>query len=373
MNDSSTRTMYEAVPAAAELNKVPGFDPLQFLRRTRDSMKLDLPYQKLWFRMAHPNGRMRLTALKITEQMAVFEAMVFLDRSDAEPFSMSVAQQSAQDSRDFVKAAQNEALSQALSDAGFGIQLVSAGMPAPAQETSKALDEKMPVMAGGPVHTTPQKMLVSAPQEANKPAGSLSPSEGTKAPEKASEAAKTGQAASVPTVESAKTEPVEQHLPVEPAGKAESLPTDTIQKTEQPGSGDSQANELPVRSHVTELPVPGTGEASAGTAQDVQDEMTTMQEPAGMEASPVAEESAAAEEPSYTMDTPVEDILKVMTLEQARQVVVDNGICRGKSIAQVAQERPVSLRFYLTPGNKSRNNIVRAAAQLVLDSLQQAG
>ena len=117
MNDSNAKTMYETVPAAAELNKVPGFDPLKFLRRTKDTLKLDLPYQKLWFRMAHPNGRMRLTALRITEQMAIFEAKVFLDRSDAEPFSMSTAQQTTQDSHDFVKAAQNEALSQALTDA----------------------------------------------------------------------------------------------------------------------------------------------------------------------------------------------------------------------------------------------------------------
>lgn len=126
MNENNAKTMYETVPAAAELNKVPGFDPLKFLRRTKDTLKLDLPYQKLWFRMAHPNGRMRLTALRITEQMAIFEAKVFLDRSDAEPFSMSTAQQTTQDSRDFVKAAQNEALSQALTDAGFGIQLISA-------------------------------------------------------------------------------------------------------------------------------------------------------------------------------------------------------------------------------------------------------
>lgn len=98
-NNNNAKTMYEAVPAAAELNKVPGFDPLKFLRRAGDSMKLDLPYQKLWFRMAHPNGRMRLTAMRITEQMAIFEAKVFLDRSDAEPFSVSVAQQTMQDSR----------------------------------------------------------------------------------------------------------------------------------------------------------------------------------------------------------------------------------------------------------------------------------
>ena len=52
MNESSNpKTMYEAVPAVAELNKVPGFDPLKFLRRTKDTLKLDLPYQKLWFRI----------------------------------------------------------------------------------------------------------------------------------------------------------------------------------------------------------------------------------------------------------------------------------------------------------------------------------
>ena len=40
-NNNNAKTMYEAVPAAAELNKVPGFDPLKFLRRAGDSMKLD--------------------------------------------------------------------------------------------------------------------------------------------------------------------------------------------------------------------------------------------------------------------------------------------------------------------------------------------
>ena len=51
MNENNAKTMYEAVPAASELNKVPGFDPLKFLRRTKDTLKLDLPYQKLWFRL----------------------------------------------------------------------------------------------------------------------------------------------------------------------------------------------------------------------------------------------------------------------------------------------------------------------------------
>ena len=59
-------------------------------------------------------------------------------------------------------------------------------------------------------------------------------------------------------------------------------------------------------------------------------------------------------------------------LEQAQQVIVDEGICKGMTIAQVAEKRPVNLRYYLIPG-KSKNNMVRAAAQLVLNSLQKAG
>ena len=59
--------MYKTIPAVAELNKVPGFDPLKFLRhkvsrKTNEEMlQLELPYQKLWFRLRHPQGRMKLT------------------------------------------------------------------------------------------------------------------------------------------------------------------------------------------------------------------------------------------------------------------------------------------------------------------------
>ena len=306
MNDSNAKTMYETVPAAAELNKVPGFDPLKFLRRTKDTLKLDLPYQKLWFRMAHPNGRMRLTALRITEQMAIFEAKVFLDRSDAEPFSMSTAQQTTQDSRDFVKAAQNEALSQALTDAGFGIQLISAGAQAePMEKSAGASVKKAAEPPAGPAAcTAPPQEPHSAPQRVDEPA----------------------------------------------EGKSPARPIETPQRAYE------QADELPVRGNVTELPVQHTEES----------------EPAAEPLQPEDGAAGAVDTPSYTKDTPMEDILQVMTLEQAQQVIVDDGICKGMTIAQVAEKRPVNLRYYLIPG-KSKNNMVRAAAQLVLDSLQKAG
>ena len=339
MNESSNpKTMYEAVPAVAELNKVPGFDPLKFLRRTKDSMRLDLPYQKLWFRMAHPNGRMRVTALRITEQMAIFEARVFLDRGDAEPFSMSVAQQQLQDNRDFIRGAQNEALSQALTDAGFGIQLINADAQAAAEQkkanaAEKKAAETVPVQVE---RTEPRQTPVNAPQKPVAPAAGDSPASDLKTQQRASVAPKT--AVTAPLVES-----VEQRLPVEPVKAEKVVPTDTVMAAAEPGAVE-QTGELPLPAQKAEMRI----------------------EPKGNDA------PAQDEAPAYTQNTPVEELLQVMTLEQARQVVVDDGICRGMTIAQVAEKRPVNLRFYLIPG-KSKNNLVRAAAQLVLDSLQKAG
>ena len=362
MNDSNAKTMYETVPAAAELNKVPGFDPLKFLRRTKDTLKLDLPYQKLWFRMAHPNGRMRLTALRITEQMAIFEAKVFLDRSDAEPFSMSTAQQTTQDSRDFVKAAQNEALSQALTDAGFGIQLISADAQAgPMEKRSEApVKRAVEPPASTVVCAAPQQEPHSAPQKGDTPAEGKSPARPIETPQGAFEAARTATVTTAPPEENTVSETMEQHLPVEPEKKFDRLPVEVSPKAEQPAAEDEQADELPVRGNVTELPVQHTEESEPAA------------EPMQPEDDAAGAADTAVDTPSYTKDTPMEDILQVMTLEQAQQVIVDDGICKGMTIAQVAEKRPVNLRYYLIPG-KSKNNMVRAAAQLVLDSLQKAG
>ena len=71
----------QTVPAAASLHKVPGFDPLRYLKRVDNAraepvLRLELGYQKLWFRMACPNGRLLLNPLRITDQMALIEARV---------------------------------------------------------------------------------------------------------------------------------------------------------------------------------------------------------------------------------------------------------------------------------------------------------
>ena len=86
MNANQSTTMYESVPVVSELNKVTGFDPLKFIRRTnKGEKKLDLKYKKLWFRLKYPNGRIKLSALKITDQLAIIEARVYFEIRSRKP------------------------------------------------------------------------------------------------------------------------------------------------------------------------------------------------------------------------------------------------------------------------------------------------
>lgn len=123
-------TMYRTIPAVAGLNKVEGFDPSSLLGRTvspttgEEGLQLGLAYKKLWFRLAYPEGRLQTEKVSLTEQMAVFEARVYLHYSDADPvssFASGCAREDASGGR-YIQAAQDQAMDAALTDAGFGLQ-----------------------------------------------------------------------------------------------------------------------------------------------------------------------------------------------------------------------------------------------------------
>ena len=65
-----------------------------------------------------------------------------------------------------------------------------------------------------------------------------------------------------------------------------------------------------------------------------------------------------------------EEIRRQMTYEQAQNVIVDCGTCKGWTLAQVADRRAASLRWYVK-GYQGENNILRAAAAIIWDSLQE--
>lgn len=129
-------TLFNAVPVVSELNRVAGFDPLKFLKKTARGHELELRYKKLWFRLKYPAGRTRLMPLRITDQLAIIEAKVFFDKDDADPASSYIATMTQENAPAglYIQAAEHDALDMALTNAGFGIQFA----PLPKADTPYA-------------------------------------------------------------------------------------------------------------------------------------------------------------------------------------------------------------------------------------------
>lgn len=75
---------------------------------------------------------------------------------------------------------------------------------------------------------------------------------------------------------------------------------------------------------------------------------------------------AAQEPPRYTADMTVEAIRELMTLDEAKAIVVPLGSCAGLTLGQVAEERKASLKWYLYA---KTDNIVKAGAAMLLEEL----
>lgn len=315
MNANQSATMYESIPVVSELNKVQGFDPLKFLRRTsKGERKLDLKYKKLWFRLKYPNGRIKLSALKITDQLAIIEARVYFDKNDTQPKSSFIAQRDASSTPGglYIESAQHAAIDQALSDAGFGVQFTSSA-PSDSGETVAQVVKEQPVVA-----------------------------EATTAAEKKT-ATKMETVAEV--VEEAIAE-TDEDVPVAKAVVDETVDT------------EDAAQAQPVV--VAEVSAEEDSDDSAGTVVEATDEGEEVEEEA-----PVAGSAA----PAYTSETPVEEICSMMTYEEACNVIVPTGTCKDWTLAQVAERRPASLKWYIN-GYQGNDNILRAAATIMQSTLE---
>ncbi|MCX4339640.1 MAG: hypothetical protein OSJ72_08355 [Lachnospiraceae bacterium] len=164
-------TMYESDPMVAALNKVPGFDPLKLMSRKRipgaekDEKSLDFRYKKLWFRLAHRTGRIRLNRLSITEQLAIIEAQVYLELTDANPVSSFTAACTREEGGDkYIESAQIRAMDQALTDAGFGLQFV----PAPVGSTENTVPQAAGAVANVQMPKVPQPVMQQGQQAAGR-------------------------------------------------------------------------------------------------------------------------------------------------------------------------------------------------------------
>lgn len=329
MKSADSAMMYN-IPVVAELNRVPSFDPLKYLKRTANGMELPLKYKKLWFRLKYPQGRVRITNLRITDQLAMIEARVFLDRRDTEAvssYTITCDVKSAPDG-EYVKQAQDLATDQALSDAGFGIQFVSAD--------GEVMPTAQPKAA--PVQTEHAEKKVSAPVEA---------APAVKAPEvKETVAVKETPVVAAPVVSA----------PTVVEKTVEKTVTETAAAVVQPVAApvveEKPAEKVIPIASVADAAKVVTPAPAAVVVEEILDE---------------AEETEQKTGPAYTKDMSVEDICAVMTLDEALNYVVTSGACAGQKLSQVAERRAASLRFYLT-GYKGDDNILRAAATLIIAS-----
>ena len=100
---------------------------------------------------------------------------------------------------------------------------------------------------------------------------------------------------------------------------------------------------------------------ASAAANAVQNSIPPVSAPAAV---PQAQAAPAA--PAFNMAMPVEQILPQMTMQFALNYEVDCGVFKGKTLGQVAQEKPQSLDWYVT-SYRGNNNILRAAAKYLLD------
>lgn len=301
MKSENSAVVYNAESTAAGLNRVKGFDPLKYVRSTENGAVLDLPYQKLWFRLRHPNGKIRIFIKNLSEKIAAVEARVYFDRADSEPAANCIISGVDAEDKVSVAKAQHDAMEKALSDAGFGLQFISVN-PSAVKAEEKAVTKKA--------------------EKPKQPAKEVKP-------EKAEE----------PVKAEIKTEAVKAEPEAAPA-KAE---------TEE---------------------APPVTDPLLTVVNNIENGSIKVDEQTGE----VIEQQAAAEDDptpvSYDKTTPIEEICAVMTLEDAKNYVIDGGPYNGWKVGTLAERRPVKVLEMIIEKYPTEDNILRAATKLILDSMK---
>lgn len=318
---NETKTMYHAVPVVSELNRVKGFDPTRFLRKTKEGPKLDLSVKKLWFRLKYPNGRIKLSALKITDQLAIIEARVFFDKNDTQPVSSFTAQTNNQTTPGglYIEMAQHNAIDEALSSAGFGIQFV------PANESRRPLvsEDEVPKVEAKPISEAPAVKVEAPPERKVEPTPEI-----------------VRQVVEPIVTETVAEEPVAEQIAA-PVNEVVEAPVE-----EAPVAPTASVVEA---APVVEAPAPAVVTPTVATPAQ---EVTEIREDDGTL--------------PYNKNMSVEEICALMGEDEARNYVVPVGSCKGWTMDQVADRRPPSLKWYLT-GYTGDDNILRAAATIMIN------
>lgn len=344
--------MYDEVEEIRNLNRVEGFDPRRYMRLIQKEGQagkyyLDVAYRKLWFRLRYPEGKIVKKILKLTEQVAIVEARVYLNRNDDEDnfISNALAQKymTADDQfgNKFVELAETAAVGRALSDAGFGLQFADREGDIDPEVTEAPFDAQMFAGTGGMV---PEGTCMDpAFQEGAAGDGEILQEE--------TFPGQYGIEEYIPMPED-----VGQAMGMTPAMQQAGTAPSAVGQTAQGASPNpAQGSTAPGNTRpAAAAQGTGTGKAAAGNAA----------------AGKGGNVQGAGE---IRRDMPVEQIYSMLSRDSAAAVVIPMGFNKGKTLGQVAVEKPANLQWYVDSYG-GPDNLLRAAAKFLIDAaLRQAG
>ncbi len=384
--------MYDEVAEIRNLNKVEGFDPRKYMRLIQNEGQagkyyLDVAYRKLWFRLRYPEGKIVKKILKLTEQVAIVEARVYLNRNDDEDnfISNALAQKymtaDGQFGNKFVELAETAAVGRALSDAGFGLQFADREGDMDPEVTEAPFDAQMVAGMGGML---PEGTYMdSALQEDAAGNGEILQEE--------TFPGQYGIEEYIPMPEDVEQAmgmtPAMQQTGAGPAARQAAQGTAPAAAQGRQAQQPAQAQQPQQAQRPTQVQQPVQGMTPA--MQDNQAAQTPAQggtaaqnanRPAAQKAGNTAGRNAASAKGGNAQaaggirrDMPVEQIYPMLNRDSAAAVVIPMGFNKGKTLGQVAVEKPANLQWYVDSYG-GPDNLLRAAAKFLIDAaLGQAG
>ncbi len=367
--------LYDRSEAVAALNRVEGFNPMELARTLtkegrEDQLYLDVKYRKLWFRLVHPLGKIVSSIRSFTENMAIVEARIYLDKCDAEEnyianaFSQRFRTNDPNFGDKFLEMAETAAVGRALSDAGFGLQFADVGEE----------NDPMQVDAGIQI---PGTVVQSQVQGNDIPQGGMTRNPQMQSGMQGNNISPANQYGQNPQLAMAGN-PQMQHAMTENQGmqataQNQGNQSQTIpQGTANPQSSVSAQSNPMMNQFYRQAQEKGTtiGQNPSGTPQ-MQNSFGNQNQQAGqMPQMQGNSQSSNQYSPAASLDEslPVEELVQRMTYEQATQVVITgNGKFGGKTMGQVAVESPKNLEWF-AQSYSGKNHLIPAAARVLLNA-----
>lgn len=373
MNEQTgTVTMYDTVEEIKNLNRVEGFDPRKFMRTlTGDDgttkQYLDVVYRKLWFRLKNPDGKIVKKILKLTDQTAIVEARVYLRKDDAEESYIASAlaqkyfERESQFGPKYVELAETAAVGRALADAGYGLQFADLEGEIDPNVVDAPLG--IPMGGGSSQNGNPNGGMTAGDTGMQGTYQNQAPPQGQPV---------QNQYSSQPTAQS--QQPVQNRQQATApnqrasAGQAAQGQTSGMQANASVPAGtspmDGQFGMQETASMAYGMPPAFGGGMPAQAPPAANQNPATNQNPAAMQNQ--AGRQSAPNAPVFKSDMPVEQIYAQMTYPVAAAVVIPIGYNHGKTLGQVAIEKPKDLQWYVNE-YKGPDNILRAAARYLID------